>query len=114
MDPRAGVGATVGVEGLPESGSLRVQEGEVHALGPGEAQTRSVDIRWADDGGVELIAVLFGCFLDDLVDVAVEGGCGKVPYRVDVGDVGPDFWVEFAAVGVGLPVGDDAGSAEVD
>ena len=114
MDPRAGVGAAVGVEGLPESGSLGVQEGEVHALGPGEAEAGSVDVRRADDGGLQLIAVLFGCFLDDLVDVAVEGGCGKVPYRVDVGDVGPDFWVEFATVGVGLPVGDDAGSAEVD
>ena len=80
-------------------------------MGAGEAETGAVDVRGADDGGVELVAVLLGCFLDDLVDVAVEGGGGEIPYRVDVGDVGPDFGVEFAAVGVGLPVGDDAGSA---
>ena len=111
MDPRTGVRAAVDVEGLTQSGCFSVQEGEVHALGPGEAETGAVDVGWADDGGVELVAVLLGCFLDDLVDVAVEGGGGEIPYRVDVGDVGPDFGVEFAAVGVGLPVGDDAGSA---
>lgn len=115
MDPRTGVCPAVGIEGAAKFRGLGVEGGEVNALGAREAGAAAIDVGGADDGCVQLIAVLDGCVLDDFVDVAVKSIVRQGPDRVDVVDVGPDFRVEFSgAVGGGFPVGDDAGTAKVE
>jgi hypothetical protein len=71
VDPRAGVGAAVGIEGAAELGGFGVESREIDTLVSSETETLTVDVWWADDGGVQLVTMMFDCFLDDPVDVAM-------------------------------------------
>lgn len=114
VHPTPHVLALVAVERLAEFLDLLEEDGEVHRVLVLQAAAGTVDVRGADDGGCEVVGVLLGGGEDHFVDVAVEfavwaGGDGG-----DVVNVGPDFGVVLSYPAWVAPVGDEAGTAEVE
>lgn len=115
MDPSSGICTIVGIEWRTNLLDLFCELWKVHAFIATRPITAAIDVWWADDGCLEPISVLDSRFLNESVCVTVQTASGPRGDLVNRINIRIDFWVEPAAVILGVfEIGQYAGAAEMD
>lgn len=104
MHPGHGVRAFAGIKWRADPLTLVDEAGKEHGLRLAETTAGSVNGWRTDYGGLELVAVLLSCGLDDFVNVLMQFADWTGSDCVDVVDIGPDFGVELAEMRWVAPV----------